>query len=367
MDMPLIVDIDYPPTYVVFMTLCHLAGFRWHAFPEKSVWQVYVRYKGLGFCLADWKRGSWSVRGAEDSAAYRRCAEELRSKVASAARLAEKAVESSFAKEVERGNFYVDNSYYRVRPAYKYFRQRVRKLTEERDTAARAWRDADAQGTMGSTSPPERDARLHWLEHRVNYLGRWQKRLSQAAAPMVVFFFSYTEIIFDILFAFEETRTMSFGEFRGRHWADRFKQVLPASKDAHLHRTYQSLLDIKRVLRDPLVHGYGCEEALLVPIPHFGLVPVSYAPWAKRFYLPYIAVREESVPRTVEAFDGLDAWLEADFMGEFALLYARSGFPIPLQEDRLNEIRSWMSSREAFQEALQKEAELQDALQDQYP
>jgi hypothetical protein len=207
----------------------------------------------------------------------------------------------------------------------------------------------------------------HQLGQRLNYLSQLEKRLSHAGAAMVVFYFSYTEIIFDVLFALDDKRASSWIEFRSLHWHERFKEVLPVSVDAGLHDIYQSLLEIKRMLRDPVVHGYGCAEALLVPMPHFGLIPVSYEPFAERFRLPWIAAEKEVVHRSKDVFDRFDRWLDCDERAQFALLYAKSGFEIPFQHQRLDEIRSWMSSREEFEHALQHEAEVQDMLQEQYP
>jgi hypothetical protein len=132
---------EYPPTYVVFHTLCTVAGFRWHAFPEKSVWQVHVRYKGRLFSIEDWKRGAWLVRGVEDSPLCRQLAGELSRKITAASKLAENKMEPLFAAEVDRGNFYVVNSYFRVRPLYEHFRKEVADLIHERDETTRAWRE----------------------------------------------------------------------------------------------------------------------------------------------------------------------------------------------------------------------------------
>jgi hypothetical protein len=141
--------------------------------------------------------------------------------------------------------------------------------------------------------------------------------------------------------------------------------VLPVSRDATLHSIYQRLLDVKRTSRDPVAHGYG-SEALLVPTERFGLVPVRYAPYARRFYLPWIPIPEESAQGALRAFDEFDAWLDGDATAQYAVLYAKSGFAIPFSEKRTEEIRGWMQSPEVFAAELQKEAEVQDMLQDQW-
>jgi hypothetical protein len=365
-DMVGLTDPTYePPTYAVFWALSLVAGMRPYRPGEKAVWEFYVRYKGRRFCLADWKGGSWSIRGMEETPAYRESAAELKGKIGAAARLAERGVEPLLKRQVEQGNFYVENSYHRVRPVYEHFRGELGRLEREREATIHSWRQAGpAPQTHGAQSSGGDAVRLSSeLGKQLTWSLAHSRALSRVAAPMVVFYFSYTEIILDIMFALSERKSMSWHEFRSLHWDDRFKQTLQPSSDHELNTLYQRLLELKRTLRDPLVHGYGCEEALLVPMPHFGLIPVSYAPWAKRFHLPSSPVPDEMAAGARETFDLLDKWLESHEDPMYALLYARSGFPIPFGEAGLKEIRGWMSSPEEFEAGLQREAEIQDAMQ----
>jgi hypothetical protein len=361
-------NISNPPTYVVFHTLCTLAGFLWHAFPEKSVWQVHVRYRDQLFSIEDWKGGAWFVRGMEDSPHCRQLAQEISRKIAAASRFGERELEPHFAAEVARGDFFVINSYFRVRPLYEHFQKEVADLIKERDETIRSWEEA-----RKSQQPQEKDdsqkSRITFSQigKELNYLLEWERRLSHSAISMIVFYFSYTEIIFDIIFALNEKRISSWTDFRKLRWDKRFKEVLPVAMDTELHDIYQKLLELKRTLRDPVVHGYGCEEALLIPMTYFGLIPVSYEPYAERFRLPWITAEEKLVSRAKDIFDQFDRWLDCDDKAQFAILYAKSGFPIPFQEKRLGEIRSWMSSRERFEQELIDEADIQDGIQDQYP
>jgi hypothetical protein len=110
---------------------------------------------------------------------------------------------------------------------------------------------------------------------KINQKLELERIASYNACAMIAFFFSYTDLIFDILFALSLHPTMSFQEFRLRSWRERFNIVLPMAQNRHLSQMYQQLLRMKQIWRDVPLHGFGGNAALLVPVPGLGLIPCT--------------------------------------------------------------------------------------------
>jgi hypothetical protein len=189
---------------------------------------------------------------------------------------------------------------------------------------------------------------------------------SYNACAMIAFFFSYTDLIFDIIFAFSLHSTMSFQEFRARSWKERFLLVLPVAQDRSLSQMYRQLLHTKQMWRDVPLHGFGGHAALLVPVPGLGLIPTSFESISRTVHCSHIPVREQNAHQVLELLSSFDAWLAENEYTRYAVLYAQSGLEIPFSQKGVEAIRSWMSSPEAFQNALKNEKSYRQYLLDQY-
>lgn len=354
---PVVTGIYDPPSYAVRILLCGLAGFQNAGPDEKQVWSIRLRYKEVGFLVRDWKRTSWSVDCASPAAEAVTLANTVVEKIKSACRLLDKVLAEELKHEIEVSNFFLHNSYYKIRPLYEYFRGQGERIDREKkefvakNQAARV----SAQREGNFKSGLELLARS--LAEQSNQLAELERTLSYNAAAMIVFYFAYTELLLDILHAFEPFRGQTFQEFRSAKWSDRFKSVLSVSKDKELARIYQALLEIKQNYRDAVVHGYGDAEALLVPLKGIGLVPISYEVASEAPHFSWLPVSEELALRAMQAFKDFDDWLARDEYAGYVVLYAKTGFEIPFQPDRLEKIQGWMKGHEAFKEALEQEAE----------
>jgi len=189
---------------------------------------------------------------------------------------------------------------------------------------------------------------------------------SYNACAMIAFFFSYTDLIFDILFALSLHPTMSFQEFRLRSWREQFNIVLPMAQNRHLSQMYQQLLRMKQIWRDVPLHGFGGNAALLVPVPGLGLIPTSFELISTTVHFSHTPIREENARQALELLSSFDTWLSSNERTQYAILYARSGLEIPFSQRRVEEIRTWMSSPEAFENALNDEQRYRQYQLDQY-
>jgi len=343
-----------PPSYFVYLLL-RIVGFRSYQTEDKSEWQFYVRYKGTPFCILDWKTMAWSIEGIATSSQPRGNeeiqgkAESLRRRIETASRKLDKVLEPELKKQVEIKNFALQNSYDHVWSLYDYFRGQVE----------------DALNDLEEVNAGETTSSDEFME-KINQQLELERIASYNACAMIAFFFSYTDLIFDTLFALSLHPTMSFQEFRARSWRERFTLVLPLAQDRHLSQMYQQLLRMKQIWRDVPLHGFGGHAALLVPVPGLGLVPTSFESISTTVHFSHTPMREENARQALELLSSFDAWLAENERTRYAVLYAQSGLEIPFSQERVEEIRSWMSSPEAFKNALTNEKSYRQYLLDQY-
>ena len=343
-----------PPSYFVYLLL-RLVGFRSYRIEDKSEWQFYVRYKGTSFCILDWKTMIWSIEGIatlserQGIEEIRGKAESLRRRIETASRKLDEVLEPEFKKQVEAKNFALQNSYDHVRSLYDYFRDQVE----------------DALSGLEKVNTREPTSSDEFVE-RINQKLELERIASYNACAMIAFFFSYADLIFDTLFALSLHPTMLFHEFRARSWRERFNIVLPIVQDRYLSQMYQQLLRMKQSWRDVPLHGFGGNAALLVPIPSLGLIPISFESISTTVQFSHTPIPEENARQALELLPSFDAWLAGNERTQYAVLYAQSGLEIPFSQGRVEEIRSWMSSPEAFENALNDEQRYRQYLLDQY-
>jgi hypothetical protein len=129
---------------------------------------------------------------------------------------------------------------------------------------------------------------------------------------------------------------------------------------------YQQLLHTKQIWRDVPLHGFGGLAALLVPVPGLGLIPTSFESISTTAHFSHTPIREKNARQMLELVSSFDAWLAENESTRYAVLYAQSGPEIPFNQERIEEIRTWMSSPEAFKKTLNNEKSYRQYLLDHY-
>ena len=70
--------------------------------------------------------------------------------------------------------------------------------------------------------------------------------------------------------------------------------------------------------------------------------------------------------RALSCFERFERWLLQHELSQYAILYAESGFEIPLEKGRISEIKKRMTSPKDFKEYLMNEAMARDYWSEQY-
>ena len=138
-------------------------------------------------------------------------------------------------------------------------------------------------------------------------------------------------------------------------------------KDKDLGKIYRKLLEIREGWRNVIEHGFRSkEESLLIPLPGLGLVPISYTSASKAIHFALTPSPKNGIQEALDVFSAFDAWAANNQQTACIILFAQYGNPIPLMEQRLQEIRKWMSSPEILKKALEAEEDELQSWQDQY-
>lgn len=363
---PLRARLTDPPSYIVGLLLYGVAGFhRGHG--DKSSWEVRLVYKGRRFRLWDYRRWSWSIGPVTSEVLDDEATDEFQKKISQAAQRLDTALQPVLRKKVEEGSFYVVNSSRQLRGGCEHFRDMLRRSLVDLEE----WRRTPVPQTADDPNlavTRGRGVTITESPLRNEHLSR-QFRLAEAisynALAALAFFFSYVELLMDALFAFLDRRSMSYTDFRKETWADRFKLVLPVASDKNLRTLYEGLLELKRV-RDQVLHGLGGDPALLVPMGPIGLVPLSYKDLNEQVHYNFEPVDEQNATRILDLLDAFDVWIEANDASWFVQRWVDLQFEIPFEPGRVAMVKSWMTSREDYETALECEAQHLDYLQEQY-
>ena len=358
------------------------------------------QYKGIHFCIRDWKMSTWSIDALEtslDMESAMKIAKELRTRIVRTGRNLEKLLQPELQNFIEKNNYALPNPYRHLCNLYSYFRDQVQetqnklKLVESTGPKDLGVRVIAKQKTL-LFSPGEdfgekklRDSKLAESSEELkkeqkliedilasivdnhNKILELERIASYNACAMVSFFFSYIEFLMDTLYIFYPVASKTLHDFQEQSWRERFKTVFPVDKDKDLGKIYRKLLEIREGWRNVIEHGFRSkEESLLIPLPGLGLVPISYTSASKAIHFALTPSPKNGIQEALDVFSAFDAWAANNQQTACIILFAQYGNPIPLMEQRLQEIRKWMSSPEILKKALEAEEDELQSWQDQY-
>ena len=275
------------------------------------------------------KNSSWSIRWAPDDEENRKKAKRLIQRIRGSAHKLDQALKDSLLPDVEAEHFYLHNTYSKVLNVYSHFRRRVDAITTLSESPSDSVEGDDWIAQFGRNLKERFDSR---------------HQLAIEGYAMVGFYYSSLEALFDVIFALSAERPVPFAEFADRTWGEKFKALFGIS-DPAVKKHYDELLELKRSLRDPILHGLGRDLRFLVSVPGLGLVPVSYEHLTRSIHYTPTILDDAWIRRAISAFDAFDTWLRETEPHLYALMFAESSLPVPLVKQlRAAEIRTRMTS-----------------------
>jgi hypothetical protein len=336
-----------PPAYIVAFLFLNVLGYNDFGSSEKVWWHTFFNYRGHVFLLRDYKFGSWSLEVRKGSPVPAELVAQVIGKIQSASRHADELLSLELKKKINDEKFWLHNGFSSLKAAYDFYAKELGQAIAALQKTVE--RQAKTKPSIGQ-----------WAK-RMNEKARVELIVSYRAFPLLVSFFSLLEFLLDVFYAFERP-AMSFFAFRKLNWQDRFKAVVQLPSGSEILKSYEKLLRLKRLFRNPLTHGLTNETSLLVPVPFGGLVPASYEHLESSVHFGSIAVSEGAAVEALETFNGLLSHLSASEPFAYYMRYADNGFSIPIQKNEIAALKAEMTSLESFDEYLREKSAYQDAV-----
>ncbi len=335
----------FPPDYIVAFVFFSLLEFKNYGELEKILWHTYFLYKDCPFLIRDYKFGSWSLESSGGINTAKALVPEIAGKIQNASRYADRLLQLEFKKQIDQGEFYINNSYGKLRRMYEFYVSEVQsafynlmafqtKLTTEKH---------DFKGISDRS-----DERLH-LENAITY----------RSFPMMLSFFSLLEFILDVFYAFGQPELL-FDDFHCLTWQERFKKVVSLKPRTDMTALYEKLVNIKTQYRNPLTHGLTNKSSLLVLFPFAGLVPVSYKHLSNTIHFGFVQISQVSAREMMETFAAFLDLIADEEPYSYYILYSEYGFHIPIIKQEVSAIRGEMNDYKSFEKYLQAKSEYQD-------
>jgi len=334
-------EADALPPNSVFLVFVVFARFGWLGKGEKVKWSIPMLFKGTPLVIAHQKFGlRIRVSNFESLAPSR---EELIGRLRGAVKMMDQLIEPFAAEQVRSGNVTFGNRYALFRGMYEFLRARAK----------------DAY----SSSPPANEPIVDDKGNPVGWHSMPLKSQFEGfylAAPALDSYYSWLEHLLALLLPFShfDVKTDDLVDFLTSSWAQKFKRVFDLSHDREAKRAFDSLLQLKERLRNPIFHG-GIEaegtHTLHFHVRGLGVVPVSLSRFKDSIHYSLIPIRSNSFEEFCRVLDDVDTFLESGPLS-LGCRYAKSGLDVSFDEDSVREYARAARSDEEMEEFIEMTA-----------
>jgi hypothetical protein len=190
-----------------------------------------------------------------------------------------------------------------------------------------------------------------------DYWAKW-RQADAAAAGAVIFFFGLMEVLFDACFAFGDRRGITYFKFRGRHWKERFRFVMDVTCSPATE-VYEKLLRVQQRYRNVFTHAL---PTFFVLNERLGWIPREAEHLTEPRMNPMFAFDPDEVRSTFALFDAAMSLFENHDTTWAATMYAKTPLPIPLASERVAVLLKHVTSRDAFENEIDRRLGFLDAV-----
>jgi hypothetical protein len=330
-----------PPGYIVRMVLIDILGLKDYGRHDKVNWHTYLQFKNINYMVRDYKFGSWSIESDTADKDTCNCAEELKKKILIAENNIDKILYDYLKQHVEQGNYYIKNLNDMLSSLFDFYLNKTQESIEE----------------VKKLNDIKEDDVFEKYNKQLEYQGI----TFSYAYSMIHAFYSYLEFILDVIYAFESL-DMDLFDFRNLKWNERFKLLFKV-QEKKIEKIYVELLDYKTKYRNPLSHGLTNEISVLVPMPHAGLIPLSYQFLSNEIYYGAMSFSGIAIAeKTINTFGSFFDYLSNNEPYNYYMKYIEAGFEIPIIQKDILVIKKQMTSPEDFDKYLEEKGAYMDAL-----
>jgi hypothetical protein len=343
-----------PPAYMVRIILVDVLGLPDYGPMDKVRWHTVFNFKGKTFLIRDYKFGSWSVESKTNDELTQELVSELKKKIKIASNNLDSVLYKYLKNYVSTGNFYIKNLNNTLASIFYFYLDKTKTTSEE--VRNLVCPKPSAEDHNDYTLYNESLNKFYMLKSKLT------TNLFSYAYSMIHAFYSYLEFILDVIYAFEQPPDANFWKFREKCWYERFKKVFDLNVK-EINEIYVKLLGYRKKYRNPLSHGLTNEISVLIPLPHAGLVPLSYQFLSNELYYGWMGMNDidvtEEIMKTFESFlyyiSKIDPYC-------YYMRYTEYNFEIPMNKKLVEDIKKEMSCMDDFEEYLKNKAAYMDAV-----
>lgn len=304
------------PSYIIANIFFKYLGFNNFGKDEKVWWHTFFTYKGVIFCIHDYKFGTWSINCKYKNEKEIILSNEIAGILKCASNLADEIVKQTCLDDINNKKFWIKNNYHELISLYEYYKHELKNKLKNKNSV------------------------------------RYTDEILYKTIPVVISFYSFLEFFLDVVFAFS-CKDMSLKDFRNLSWQERFKLLINVEPGQKINPIYEDLVNIKKNFRNPITHGLGNETGLLVYSEYEGgLIPISYKLYNEKIELSFCSFKEQDSLDILKTFDSFIHFINYTKPYSFYLLYLKEFMHIPIDKEHIDVLKKEMTTKKSFNDYL---------------
>ncbi len=304
------------PAYIIATIFFECLNYKDYGKDEKIWWHTFFSYKNEIFCIHDYKFGTWSIKCKTVNSKINQISNELLGKIRCAANIADDILKENCLDQIKNKNFWIKNNYHELMSLYNYYKKELQSKLKHPNS--RYYTDEILYKTI----------------------------------PLIISFYSFLEFFLDVVFAFSK-KEITLKDFRNLRWQERFKYVINVDPTQDINPIYEDLVNIKKNIRNPIMHGLGNETGLLVHNKYEGLIPLSFRSYGEKIELNFSCFKDHDSYEIIRTFDNFIHFITYTKPYSYYILYLKASMEIPIDEQHINEIKKHMKTKKEFNDFLQ--------------
>ena len=313
---------------------------------DKIEWKAYLVFNGSVWYIHDWKHASWTLYGPANSETTMK---QLLRKLGAAAKAAESSLEARSRAKIAAGDFALAHQFLMMHSYYWSLRKQAEamlglKCEPEPGVPVSTFK-LPTGGTVTQYDMPGTNA----------YFAK-RRDCEASAAGAVVLFFGTLELVFDACFAFGNRSGLSYQQFRGKDWKERFK--LSINVDASpAKEIYKELLLVQQRYRNVFSHAL---PLFMVFHQESGWIPSNMTQVTELNSNPLFGFKETDLGTMFALFDRACKLFQDDPNTWAAMMYVRTPLPIPLAPTVVASLLEHASSRDEFSAEIDRRLDMHE-------
>ncbi len=408
-----------PPVYIVRLIFIDILKLKDYGKMDRVWWHTYFRFQGYDFKIRDYKFGSWTLEvNCEEKYIIRKEIKPgiffetidkdsdlykvsllILSKLKKAAKVLIPYFKNEYLDDSKIENYYIYNTYDKLESIYLFFKNKLELALQKYNSLLAKKDNTNFRKKLKIVHKEETPLRdviqdigdpLFKLLKEFNFpqkmienhnneieagkvkglitydryaviIEEAEKNISNFSFALVTIFFSTLEFILEIFYLFQN-RTIGIKDFKSMSWESKFKYIFSIQDDKGIKKLYDAFREIKSKYRNPLSHGLLNEINYLIPVPLYGLKPISYEYLTDEIHYRDIQIKKKDAIQLKNNFDDFLSYIKKITPYNYYTLFLKFGFPVPIKEDKIKELKNKMTSIEEFLDYLMDRSEYENAI-----